>query len=69
MEVTIELEPRRKRAIEMIANSKPYKAIASELGVSMTRVKQLVASVYCLPGTKDRIELTIWAVRNGLKQL
>jgi DNA-binding NarL/FixJ family response regulator len=66
-----QLDDRDKRIVQAIAEGHSNKAIAQQMEISEQTVKNRLTAIYQLMGVKTRLELAVYALRDGspLKQM
>ena len=62
----VDLSPREREVLTLLASGLPNKLIASRLGISEKTVKAHLTNVFNQIGVTDRTQAALWAQRNGL---
>lgn len=62
---TVELTPREKQVLQLIAAGQTNRQISRHLSVSEKTVKTHVTNIFLKVGAADRTQAAIWAMRNG----
>lgn len=60
------LTPRELQALRLICEGDCFKAVAGKMGISTGTAKQHAQHIYSKFGMKNRTQLVLFALRNGL---
>ena len=70
VKVEIELTERELKLLRLLVDGKSYKQLMQDVGVSRTRIMQLVQALYLKCGIEShdhtRVLLARWAIRNKI---
>lgn len=55
------------RVLKLLVAGKPNKVIADELGIAITGVSDHLQRVSKQLGFHNRVQIAVWAVRNGIE--
>jgi two-component system nitrate/nitrite response regulator NarL len=66
-ELVAQLSPRERKVIQLLGQGLKNKVIAKHLSLSETTVRHHLTSIYSKLGVSDRLELLVFAHRNGLE--
>jgi DNA-binding NarL/FixJ family response regulator len=65
---TVDLSPREREVLALVAEGLPNKLIARQLGISEKTVKAHLTSVFAQIGVTDRTQAALWAQRQELPE-
>jgi len=56
----VQLSPRQRQVIELVAQGLKNHEIASELGITQHVVRNYISKIYVIIGVSNRVELALW---------